>query len=158
MSTVANVAAAAVDTMKRDAALRVAAYRLRDVLDDQGRISETKNLVADDKVRIANEKMILVEEVQTRVRNNLQLIYAMLGKQLQSTSDAAAIAGLGAISRRVMTLVQLYDHVISAGLSRTIDFRHLPDHALHQIRISGIRPAGEGETDMPGGAGRPRSG
>ena len=46
----------------------------------------------------------------------------MLGKQLQSTSDAAAIAGLGAISRRVMTLVQLYDHVIGAGLSRTIDF------------------------------------
>jgi two-component sensor histidine kinase/DNA-binding response OmpR family regulator len=122
VSTVANVAAAAVDTMKRDAALRVAAYRLRDALDDQGRISETKNLVADDKVRIANEKMLLVEEVQTRVRNNLQLIYAMLGKQLQSTSDAAAIAGFGAISRRVMTLVQLYDHVISAGLSRTIDF------------------------------------
>ena len=57
-----------------------------------------------------------------RVRNNLQLIYAMLGKQLQSTSDAAAIAGLSAISRRVMTLVQLYDHVIGAGLSRTIDF------------------------------------
>ena len=68
------------------------------MLDDQGRISETKNLVADDKVRIANEKMALVEEVQSRVRNNLQLIYAMLGKQLQSTSDAAAIAGFGAIS------------------------------------------------------------
>ncbi len=122
LSTVANVAAAAVDTMKRDAALRVAADRLRDVLDDQGRISETKNLVADDKVRIANEKMLLVEEVQTRVRNNLQLIYAMLGKQLQSTSDPAAIAGFGAISRMVMTLVQLYDHVVDAGLSRTIDF------------------------------------
>jgi two-component sensor histidine kinase len=122
LSTVANVAAAAVDMMKRDAALRAAADRLRDVLDDQGRISETKNLAADDKVRVANEKMLLVEEVQTRVRNNLQLIYAMLGKQLQVTSDAAAIAGFGAISRRVMTLVQLYDHVISAGLSRTIDF------------------------------------
>ena len=46
LSSVANIAAAAVDTMKRDAALRVAADRLQDVIDDQGRISETKNLVA----------------------------------------------------------------------------------------------------------------
>ena len=37
LSSVANIAAAAVDTMKRDAALRVAADRLQDVIDDQGR-------------------------------------------------------------------------------------------------------------------------
>ena len=43
--------------------------------------------------------------------------------------------GLSAISRRVMTLVQLYDHVIGTGLSRTIDFNTYLTDALHQIRI-----------------------
>jgi two-component sensor histidine kinase/DNA-binding response OmpR family regulator len=122
MSSIANITASAVDTMKRDAALRVAADRLQDVIDDQGRVSESKNILLDEKIRLASEKMLLVEEVQHRVRNNLQLVYAMLGQQLQSTTDAAAISGLSAISRRVMTLVQLYDHVIGTGLSRTIDF------------------------------------
>ena len=91
MSSIANITASAVDTMKRDAALRVAADRLQDVIDDQGRINESKNLVLDEKIRLAGEKMLLVEEVQHRVRNNLQLVYAMLGKQLQSTTDPAAI-------------------------------------------------------------------
>jgi two-component sensor histidine kinase/DNA-binding response OmpR family regulator len=122
MSSIANITASAVDTMKRDAALRVAADRLQDVIDDQGRINESRNLVLDEKIRLAGEKMLLVEEVQHRVRNNLQLVYAMLGKQLESTTDPAAISGLSAISRRVMTLVQLYDHVMGTGLSRTIDF------------------------------------
>ena len=46
----------------------------------------------------------------------------MLDRQLQSTSDPAGIKGLSAISRRIMTLVQLYDHVIGTGSSWTIDF------------------------------------
>ena len=121
LSSIANIAAAAVDTMKRDVALRVAADRLQDVIEDQGRINESKTLLPDEKIRLAGEKMLLVEEIQHRVGNNLQLVYAMLGKQLVFTTDLAAISALSAISRRVMTLVHLYDHVIGTGLSRTID-------------------------------------
>ena len=158
MSSIANITASAVDTMKRDAALRVAADRLQDVIDDQGRINESKNLVLDEKIRLAGEKMLLVEEVQHRVRNNLQLVYAMLGKQLQSTTDPAAISGLSAISRRVMTLVQLYDHVMGTGLSRTIDFDTYLTALCAKHKFSGIRPTFKNQIDMPVGAGNPRPG
>jgi two-component sensor histidine kinase len=46
----------------------------------------------------------------------------MLSKQLQATTDEAGKEGIGAIARRVMTLAQVYDHLLGAGLSRTIDF------------------------------------
>jgi len=46
----------------------------------------------------------------------------MLSKQLQATVDEAGKEGIGAIARRVMTLAQVYDHLLGTGLSRTIDF------------------------------------
>ena len=46
----------------------------------------------------------------------------MLDRQLQSTSDPAGIKDLRAISRRIMALVQLYDHVIGTGSGWTIEF------------------------------------
>ena len=42
LSSIANIAAAAVDTMKRDAALRVAADRLQDVIEDQERLAKRR--------------------------------------------------------------------------------------------------------------------
>lgn len=47
----------------------------------------------------------------------------MLNKHLQTVSDGAGKEGISAIARRVMTLAQVYDHLLSSGLSRTIDFR-----------------------------------
>jgi len=64
----------------------------------------------------------LAQELQHRVRNNLQLVYGMLSKQLQATTDEAGKEGIGAIARRVMTLAQVYDHLLGTGLRRTIDF------------------------------------
>ena len=49
LSSMANIAAAAVDTMKRDAALRVAADRLQDVIDDQRTFREAKDLLPSEK-------------------------------------------------------------------------------------------------------------
>ncbi|MEJ0069357.1 MAG: sensor histidine kinase [Pseudomonadota bacterium] len=64
----------------------------------------------------------MAEEIQHRVRNNLQLVYGMLNRQLQTVTDEAAKRGFGAIARRVMTLAQVYDHLLGTGLSRRIDF------------------------------------
>ena len=72
----------------------------------------------------------MVQEVQHRVRNNLQLIFAMISKQLQITTDAAAIAGIGTIARRVAALIQVYDHVLRAGSSRMIDLGEYPVGAV----------------------------
>jgi two-component sensor histidine kinase len=60
--------------------------------------------------------------LQHRVRNNLQLVYGMLSKQLGDTVDKAGQRGIKAIARRVSTLAQVYDHLLGAEMTRTIDF------------------------------------
>jgi two-component sensor histidine kinase len=60
--------------------------------------------------------------LQHRVRNNLQLVYGMLSKQLDDTLDTAGQRGIKAISRRVSTLAQVYDHLLGNEMTRTTDF------------------------------------
>jgi two-component sensor histidine kinase len=71
--------------------------------------------------RLLEEKNVLAQELQHSARNNLRLVYGMLSKQLQATTDEAGKEGIGAIARRVMTLAQVYDHLLGTGLRRTID-------------------------------------
>jgi len=111
----ANVLAEAVDTSKRNSILQSTVDRMRDMVGDKDRLLAEKN-------RLLEEKNVLAEELQHRVRNNLQLVYGMLSKQIESTTAGAAKEGISAIARRVMTLAQVYDHLLGTGLSRTIDF------------------------------------
>jgi two-component sensor histidine kinase len=64
---------------------------------------------------------VLAEELQHRVRNNLELVYG-LSKQLDDTPDTAGQRGIKAISRRVSTLVQVYDRLLGNEMTRTTDF------------------------------------
>jgi two-component sensor histidine kinase len=68
------------------------------------------------------QKKVLAEELQHRVRNNLQLIYGMLTRQLDETKDKIGQRGIRAIARRVTTLAQVYDHLLGAEMTRTTDF------------------------------------
>jgi two-component sensor histidine kinase/CheY-like chemotaxis protein len=111
----ANVLAEAVDTFKRSRVLQATVDRMKDMIAERDRLLRAKSLVLD-------EKNVLAQELQHRVRNNLQVVYGMLDKQLRSTVDDAAKEGISAIARRVMTLAQVYDHLLGTGLSRTIDF------------------------------------
>jgi len=104
----ANVLGEAVATADRTAVLRTT-------------IAQMKVLVAD-KDRLLEQKKVLAEELQHRVRNNLQLIYGMLTRQLDETSDEAGQRGIKAIARRVSTLAQVYDHLLGSEMTRTTDF------------------------------------
>jgi two-component sensor histidine kinase len=104
----ANVLAEAVATSGRTAALRV-------------NIEQMKVLV-DEKDRLLDQKKVLAEELQHRVRNNLQLVYGMLSRQLADTKDTAGQRGIKAIARRVSTLAQVYDHLHGSEMMRTTDF------------------------------------
>jgi two-component sensor histidine kinase len=97
----ANVLAEAVSTSERTAVL-------------QTTIDEMKALI--------EQKKVLAEELQHRVRNNLQLVYAMLTRQLSVTTDATGQRGLKAIARRVLTLAQVYDHLQGSEMTQTADF------------------------------------
>ncbi len=118
----ANILAEAVESSRRNAALHDAVERTEDMVADRDRLIAAKNDLLDEKMRLLVDKNTLAQELQHRVRNNLQLVYGMLNKQLKATSDTAGREGIGAIARRVMTLAQVYDHLLGSGLSRTIDF------------------------------------
>jgi two-component sensor histidine kinase len=75
-----------------------------------------------EKDRLLEQKKVLAEELHHRVRNNLQLVYGMLSKQLDDTPDALGQRGIKAISRRVSTLAQVYDHLLGNEMTRTTDF------------------------------------
>ena len=104
----ANVLAEAVATSARTAVL-------------QTTIEQMKVLV-EEKDRLLEQKKVLAEELQHRVRNNLQLVYGMLSKQLDDTADKAGQRGIKAIARRVSTLAQVYDHLLGSEMTRTTDF------------------------------------
>lgn len=120
----ANVLAEAVATSARTATL-------------QNTIEQMKVLV-HDKDRLLDQKNVLAEELQHRVRNNLQLVYGMLNRQLGDTADKAGQRGIKAIARRVSTLAQVYDHLLGAEMSRTIDFGgYVKSLCLHLAEIQG---------------------
>jgi two-component sensor histidine kinase len=104
----ANVLAEAVATSARISVLQNTVERMK--------------VLVEEKDRLLEQKKVLAEELQHRVRNNLQLVYGMLSKQLDDTPDAAGQRGIKAISRRVSTLAQVYDHLLGSEMTRTTDF------------------------------------
>jgi two-component sensor histidine kinase len=104
----ANVLAEAVATSARTAILQTTIEQMR--------------ILVEEKDRLLDQKKVLAEELHHRVRNNLQLVYGMLSKQMGDTSDKAGQRGIKAIARRVSTLAQVYDHLLGNGMTRTTDF------------------------------------
>jgi two-component sensor histidine kinase len=104
----ANVLAEAVATSERTTLL-------------QTTIARMKGLV-EEKDRLLDQKKVLAEELQHRVRNNLQLVYGMLSRQLDETVDSSGQRGIRGIARRVSTLAQVYDQLLGAEMTRTMDF------------------------------------
>ena len=108
LTAFANVLAEAVATAARRAIL-------------EATIAEVKVLV-EEKDRLLDEKKVLAEELQHRVRNNLQFIYGMLSKQTADTANELDQRGLKAIARKVSTLAQVYDHLLGTEMTPTTDF------------------------------------
>ena len=70
---------------------------------------------------LLDSKNLLAEELQHRVRNNLQMVGGMLESYARTTADAEARQGIDLIVRRVTTLAQIYDSLLGVGLSESID-------------------------------------
>jgi two-component sensor histidine kinase len=112
----ANVVAEAVATAERTATLRAAVAQMESLI-------VVKDRLLTERQELLNEKDILAQELQHRVRNNLQLVLGMMNRQIDLSDDAGK-EGMRAIARRVMSLAKIYDHLLGNGLSRTIDFDH----------------------------------
>ncbi len=82
----------------------------------------TMRALVGEKDRLLEERNTLAQELQHRVRNNLQLVNSMLQEQLKQTLDESGRKGLRGIIRRVMSLAQVYDQLLGAGMSGRLDF------------------------------------
>lgn len=101
------------------------------------------HLVLEQMRALVDEKVILAQELQHRVRNNLQLINGMLVEQIRQTTDTKSKSGIHGIVRRVMSLSRVYDHLLGVGMCREVDFAEyvkllctsLPDLQRHDQKI-----------------------
>lgn len=103
----ANVLAEAVATVDRNRVLRETLEHMQALVIEKDRLLEERNLLS--------------QELQHRVRNNLQLVNDMLNAQLRD-AETLGDRGIRGIMRRVMTLAQVYDHLLGVGLSDWLDF------------------------------------
>ena len=95
-----------------------ASARTRDLAGAVERMTQ----LANQKQHLLDEKNTLVDELQHRVRNNLQLVYGMLSKEIEDTTDGIGKRSMGAIARRVSTIAQVYENLIGTEMSRKTDF------------------------------------
>jgi two-component sensor histidine kinase len=72
---------------------------------------------------LLERQKLLAEELQHRVRNNLQMVSAMLHNYSRTGIDDKAREEVSSISNRVMTLAQIYDSLLGVGLSQEIDLK-----------------------------------
>lgn len=110
----ANVVAEAVATAGRIGILRTSVEQMESLVAE-------KDQLLRERQALLNEKDVLAEELQHRVRNNLQLVFGMLSRQIEMSENGGK-EGIRSIARRVMSLAAIYDHLLGNGLSRTIDF------------------------------------
>jgi two-component sensor histidine kinase len=75
-----------------------------------------------EKDRLLVQRDILAQELQHRVKNNLHLVNAMLSDLLKQSADDSSRRGLRGVIRRVMSLGQVYDHLLGVGLAHRLDF------------------------------------
>jgi two-component sensor histidine kinase len=108
LTSFANVLAEAVKTSTRAVGQSETIDRMKELMEEKDRLLTQKNVLAD--------------ELQHRVRNNLQLLSGMVASQLRDTVDTEGKKGLKAISRRISALGEVYEHLLGREMARSMDF------------------------------------
>ncbi len=72
---------------------------------------------------LLDRQKLLAEELQHRVRNNLQMVSTMLHNYSRTGIDDTSREEVSSISNRILTLAQIYDSLLGVGLSEDIDLK-----------------------------------
>jgi CheY-like chemotaxis protein len=139
LTSIANIAAAAADTMKRDAALRAAFDRLQDLIEDHRSFEQTENLLPDGQGRFADRPRLSRAEIadvdpptvavvddDAAVRDSLRLLLGTIGYSAETFASAAEFLNT---DRQHLTCLVL-DH-------------HMPDMAGMEL-VERLRADGSG--------------
>jgi two-component sensor histidine kinase/ActR/RegA family two-component response regulator len=138
----ANILAAAQVAENRAEALKLATERLESLIADRARLISAHELAIAGKDRLIETNNVLTRELQHRARNNLQLVYTMLSQVDNNSSNSAEKDSINAIARRVLTLVEIYEHLLGANLGRTIHFGGYLESLCSKMSVlnEGVRP------------------
>jgi two-component sensor histidine kinase len=71
---------------------------------------------------LVEEKEILSQELNHRVRNSLHLVYGLLTSELAGDHSQASLEALRSIALRVMGLAEVFDHLLGIGMNKSINF------------------------------------
>ncbi len=82
-----------------------------------------RSLQALDANQLVLAKQVdLSRELQHRVGNDLQVIFSFLDRAGRRTGDPEAKRSFEIVGRQVMSMGQIYDHLVGTEMSATIDF------------------------------------
>lgn len=116
--------------------LHLLAYSLAAARDRLGR----QALHDEQLVEATEDHRVSLQEMQHRVRNDLQGICSSLDREKGSPAGAADGGGYDRVSRRVLALAGLYDHLLGVRLGRTVDMGDYLGSLCTKIAAAGNLP------------------
>ena len=113
-------------------------YRIGALID----VTERERSQRESFARQIRERDLLLKEIQHRVRNNLQLIVALIRLDVRSQRSGEPV-DLERLSGRIQSLQTLYQALSSDGFGETIDLAHylseIASAVMHTYAVDGIR-------------------
>jgi len=112
------------------------AYRLVALID----VTQRERAQREEFARQLRSKDILLKELQHRVKNNLQLIIALI--RLDARSQRGASVDLSKLAGRIESMKLLYEDLTAEGLGQAVDLGHyvgqIATAVMHTFGVEGI--------------------
>ncbi|MES1926235.1 histidine kinase dimerization/phosphoacceptor domain -containing protein [Salinisphaera sp. T31B1] len=89
---------------------------------ERGRVEVELETALQEKDQLIGEKETLLDELNHRVKNNLQVVSNLLAMEISRLDDVEAKARFRSVGNRVATLGRIYNHLYQAGEARDIEF------------------------------------
>ena len=113
-------------------------YRIVALLD----VTEREKAQREEFARQIRDRDLLLKELQHRVKNNLQLITALIRLDIRNQRNGATIS-LDRLAGRIESLQLLYRDLSADGLGQAVDLGHyvsqIATAVMHTYAVDGIR-------------------
>lgn len=89
---------------------------------ERRRTDERLERIAKDNEKLLNEKDMLLNELNHRVKNNLQVVSSLLSLEASKMDDPKAKESFGAVAARVNILSRMHRHLYESGRAAEVEF------------------------------------
>jgi len=98
-------------------------------------ISELKNK-ENELLESLDEKDVIIKEIHHRVKNNLQIISALVQLQESVMEDEIAKNYFEDLNSRIISMARVYENLYATGKFLQIDMKRLVDHLITNVMLS----------------------